>query len=72
MIDFIEAMIREYDKTEYTWISGKCKDKCYVCGSNNNRIETMQDWQAEGLPAVVTNIKYHVCGDECGCRLEKI
>ncbi len=37
----------------------------------NIRIETMQDWQAEGLPKVVTNIKYHECGSECNCRLEK-
>lgn len=72
MNDFIEAMIKGHDKTEYRWISGKCRNKCFVCDSNNNRIETMQRWQAEGLPKVVTNTKYHECGDECSCRLEKI
>lgn len=71
MNDFIEAMIRGHDKTEYRWISGKCREKCFVCDFLNNRIETMQMWQAEGLPKVVTNIKYHKCGSECGCRLEK-
>ena len=26
MNDFIEAMIKGHDKTEYRWISGKCRD----------------------------------------------
>lgn len=72
MNNFIESMIQGQDKTEYRWISGDCMDKCFVCDSNKNRIETMQDWQAEGLPQVVTNIKYHECGNECSCRLEKV
>lgn len=63
--DFIEAMIRGHDKTEYRWISGKCRDKCWVCDSNDNSIKPMYVWQAEGLPKVVTKIKFHVCGDEC-------
>ena len=72
MNDFIEAMIKGNDKTEYRWVSGKCKDKCWVCDSNNNSVQTMQRWQAEGLPQVVTKTNYHECGDECICRLEKI
>lgn len=63
-------MIRGHDKTEYKWISGKCSDKCLVCDSNHNRIKTMQEWQAEGLPTVVTNTKYHECGNNCTCTLE--
>lgn len=68
MNDFIEAMIKGHDKTEYRWVSGKCADTCSHCDFLNN---TMQRWLAEGLPQVVTNTKYHVCGDECSCRLEK-
>jgi hypothetical protein len=63
-------MIEGYDKTEYRWGSGKCRDKCHVYDTNNNRIKTMQDWQAEGLPTIVTNIKYHKCCSECCYRLK--
>jgi hypothetical protein len=35
MNDFIEAMIQGHDKTENSWVSGKCKDKCFVCDSSN-------------------------------------
>ncbi len=72
MDNFIEAMIQGHDKTEFRWISGNCRSKCFVCDSNENRIETMQNWQANGLPKVVTNIKYHDCDGECNCRLEKV
>lgn len=72
MNDFIEAMIKGHDRTEYRWISGKCSDKCWVCDSNNNSIKPMQRWLAEGLPQVVISTNYHVCGDDCSCRLEKI
>ncbi len=65
-------MIKGHDNTEYCWISGKCKDTCFVYDSNYNSVKPMQQWQAEGLPQVVTNTKYHVCGDDCSCRLEKV
>ena len=71
MNDFIEAMIQGHDYTKYKWISGKCAEKCYVCESNNNDVKTMQRWQAEGLPQVVTKTNFHECGDECSCKLEK-
>ena len=45
--NFIEAMIKGHNRTEYRWISGKCRNKCVVCDSNNNSIETMQYWQAD-------------------------
>ncbi len=64
-------MIQRHDKTEYRWIGGKCRDKCWACDSNNNRIETMQEWQAQGLPKTVTKVKYHDCDVECSCRLVK-
>ncbi len=38
MNDFIEAMIKGHDKTEYRWISGNCSDMCFICDSNNDRI----------------------------------
>lgn len=72
MNDFIEAMIRGHDKTKYRWVSGKCREICTECDFNNNSIKPMYVWQAEGLPQVVTNTKYHVCGDDCSCRLEKV
>jgi hypothetical protein len=31
MNDFIEAMIKGHDKTEYRWISGKCAETCSHC-----------------------------------------
>ena len=31
MNDFIEAMIKGHDKTEYKWISGKCAEFCSEC-----------------------------------------
>jgi len=72
MNDFIEAMIKGHDNTEYRWLSCKCKDKCWVCDSNNNRIKPMQRWLAEGLPQTLGNTSYHECGDDCSCRLEKV
>ena len=65
MDNFIEAMIKGHDKTEHRWVSGACRDKCWVCDSNNNRIKTMQVWLAEGLPQTLGNTKYHDCGNEC-------
>lgn len=72
MNDFIEAMIKGHDKTEYRWISGKCAETCSHCDFLNNSIKPMRQWLAEGLPQVVTKTKYHVCGDDCSCRLEKV
>ena len=72
MNDFIEAMIKGHDKTEYGWVSGKCAEKCTECDFLNNQIKTMQRWQAEGLPQTLGNTKHHNCGDECSCRLEKV
>lgn len=72
MNDFIEAMIKGHDKTEYRWVSGKCGDTCSSCDFLNNSVKPMYVWLAEGLPQVVTNTKYHVCGDDCSCRLEKV
>ena len=72
MNDFIEAMIRGHDYTKYRWISGKYANECPICGLNNNQIKTIQEWQAEGLPRVLQNVKYHNCDDECSCRLEKV
>ena len=72
MNDFIEAMIKGHDKTEYRWVSGKCKDKCSKCDFLNNQVKTMQRWQAEGLPQTLGYTNYHECGDECSCRLEKV
>lgn len=40
MNDFIEVMIKGHDKTEHRWVSGKFRDKCWVCDFNDNRIET--------------------------------
>ncbi len=65
-------MIKEHDKAEYRWISGKCRDKCFVYDSNNNTIKTMQDWQAEDLPQTLGKAKYHDYGDDCSCRLDKV
>ena len=65
-------MIKGHDKTEYRWVSGKCKDKCWVCESNNNKTKPMQTWQAEGLPKDLGKSYYHDCGNECNCRLEKV
>lgn len=66
-------MIKGHDKTEYRWVSGKSAEFCSECYFlNNNSIKPMQEWQAEGLPQVVTKTKYHVCGDDCSCRLEKV
>lgn len=42
------------------------------CDFLNNSVKPMQVWLAEGLPQTVTKTKYHVCGDECCCRLEKV
>ena len=72
MNDFIEAMIKGHDKTEYRWVSGKCREKCFVCDSNNNSVKPMQVWLAQGLPQALGKGKYHECGDECSCRLEKV
>lgn len=72
MNDFIEAMIKGHDKTEYRWVSGKCADTCSSCDFLNNSVKPMYVWLAEGLPQVVTNTNYHVCGDDCSCRLEKV
>ena len=72
MNEFIEAMIKGHDMTEYRWVSGKCSEKCWVCDSNNNSVKPMQVWLAEGLPQTVTTTNYHVCGDDCSCRLEKV
>lgn len=71
MNDFIEAMIKGHDKTEYRWVAGKCAKTCSHCGFLNNSIKPMYVWLAEGLPQVNTKINYHVCGNECNCRLEK-
>lgn len=70
--DFLEAMIKGHDKTEYRWVSGKCAEFCSECSFNNNSIKSMQEWQAEGLPQTLGNIKSHKCGDKCSCRLEKV
>ena len=72
MNDLIEAMIKGRDKIEYRWVSGKCWNFCSHCDFLNNRIKTMQKWQAEGLPQTLGKAKYNECGDECSCRLEKI
>jgi len=54
------------------WVSGKCTETCTPCSLNNAQIKPMNIWLAEGLPQTVTRIKYHECGDDCSCRLEKI
>jgi len=72
MNDFIEAMIKGHDKTEYRWFSGKCRDICSHCDFLNGSVETMQRWQAEGLPGTHKNTDYHTCGDVCSCWLEKV
>ena len=72
MDDFIEAMIKGHDKTEYRWVSGKCAEFCSHCDFLNNSIKPMYVWLAEELPGTNGNTNYHVCGDECSCRLEKV
>jgi hypothetical protein len=71
MNNFIEAMIKGHDKTDYRWISGKCAETCSHCDSLNNSIKPMYRWLAEGLPQALEKGKYHECGDDCSCRLEK-
>ena len=71
MNDFIEAMIKGHDKTEYRWISGKCAKTCSHCDFKNNSIKPMYEWLAEGLPPVSGNTMFHECSDDCSCRLEK-
>jgi len=39
MNDFIEAMIKGHDKTEYRWISSKCAEFCNECDFNNNSVQ---------------------------------
>ena len=72
MHDFIEAMIKGHDKTEYRWISGKCAEICSHCDFLNNSIKPMYEWLSEGLPQTLGNTNYHNCGDDCSCRLEKV
>ena len=76
----IEAMIKGHDKTEYRWVSGKCKNKCFVCDSNNNSVKPMQVWLAEGLPQALGKLKYPEIEHykrawqlyyETGCRLSE-
>ena len=64
MNNFIEAMIKGHDKTEYKWISGKCAETCSQFDFLNNSIKPMEVWLAEGLPQTLGNLKYHECGDD--------
>lgn len=70
MNDFIEAMIKGHDKTEYRWVSGKCAETCSHCDFLNNSVKPMYVWLAEGLPKTLGNTKYHNCGDvaQRNCR----
>ena len=72
MNDFIEAMIKGHDKTEYSWVSGDCAESCTSCSLNNDQNKPMNIWLAEGLPQTLGKSKYHECGDDCSCRLEKV
>ena len=71
MYDFIEAMIKGHDNTPYKWVSDGCAETCTPCSINNDQIKPMNIWQAEGLPQTLGKSKYHECGDDCSCRLEK-
>jgi len=64
-------MIKGHDYTPYTWVGGKCSKTCTPCSLNNNQIKPMNIWLAEGLPQTVTKSKYHECGNDCSCSLEK-
>lgn len=68
MNDFIEAMIKGHDKTEYRWVSGKCAETCSHCDFKNNSVKPMYEWLAEGLPQTLGKAKYHKCGDGCSCE----
>jgi len=72
MNDFIEAIIKGHDNTNYRWVSGKCAEICSHCNCLNNSIKPMQVWLADGLPQTLGNTNYHECGNECSCRLKRV
>jgi len=72
MDDYIDTMIKGHDNTPYRWVSGNCAETCSECETNALFVKPMNQWLAEDMPQVLGKGKYHDCGDNCECRLEKV
>ena len=68
-VDFItveEAHRNWKGPDQWIWISIEDPSRCEDCAERDGRIQSWQEWEAEGLPGMGAT----VCGWRCRCSLE--
>jgi len=59
-------MSKQGMNSQYRWVAVGDKSSCDDCLQRHNRIETLEVWEAIGLPAS----GFSVCNERCRCILE--
>lgn len=53
---------------EWRWVKEPTAQNCATCVANNGRVQTMAEWQSEGVPGAGATI----CDGGCRCYLEPV